>query len=335
MLLSEELTDKRKSISRKASLKEKLLFTYLVGEECPSFEFETLTDTEKVCASAFCNHESDTKLSNSPNQTEISQILSQHRRRDSDRTDHYTESLISLCAFGIHDLEAEKQNLQGYCTTHPAREGIIIQELFGEEICSVESGDVAAREQSSKLDEVALHLGASEETSIDRELLLDALQESNTLPEYYVVRTGYLRAIKLAPCGQYLRDAKRSVSKLSDVVETVRWRYRMVARSVASLPLLVAIVSLLLDPSLPFVLISKIVSLTLLAFMILTGVTKGREWFLKKIDRGGEKLGEWRLRAMGVSGHEVLDLRKKYNEDALSSEIELNSLDGYDSKSPS
>jgi hypothetical protein len=335
VIIIDELANKQKNIFRKASLKEKLLFAYLVGEECPSFEFETLTDTERVCASAFCNREADPNLSSSPDQNEISQILDQHRRRDPGRTNHYTESLIELCAFAIHDLEAEKQHLQEYCTTHPAREGIIMQELFGEEICSVESGDGSVSGQFSKLDEVALRLGTSEETSIDKELLLDALQESNTLPEYYVVRTGYLRTIKFAPCGQYLRDAKRSVSKLQDVVETVCWRYRMFARSLASLPFLVAVVSLLLDPSLPFVLISKIVSLTVSVLMILTGVAQGWEWFLNKIDREGEKLGEWRLGAMGVSGHEVFDLKRNYNEDTLSSEIELSSLDRYDSKLPS
>jgi hypothetical protein len=334
VLITDELANKRKNIFRKASLKEKLLFAYLVGEECPSFEFETLTDTEKVCASAFCDREADPNPSNSQDQTEIPQILDQHRRRDPGRKDHYTESLIELCAFAIHDLEPERQHLQEYCTTHPAREGIIIQELFGEEVCSVESGHGSASGHSSKLDEVALRLGTSEETSTDKELLLDALQESNTLPEYYVVRTGYLRTIKFAPCGQYLRDAKRLGSKLCHVVETVRWRYRMIARSFTSLPFLVAIVSLLLDPSLPFVLISKIISLTVSILMILTGVAKGWEWFLKKIDRGGEKLGEWRLEAMGVSGHEVLDLGRNYSEDTLSSEIELSSSYRYDSKPP-
>jgi hypothetical protein len=79
----------------------------------------------------------------------------------------------------------------------------------------------------------------------------------------------------------------------------------------------------------------KIVSLTVSVLMILTGVAQGWEWFLNKIDREGEKLGEWRLGAMGVSGHEVFDLKRNYNEDTLSSEIELSSLDRYDSKLPS
>mgnify|MGYP000671563163 CR=1 FL=1 len=327
MLIADELVDKRTSISRKASLKEKLLFSHLVGEDCPSFEFETLLDTDKVCALAFCDQETDRNLNTSTVSREASKIVEQHRRRDSDRPDHYTDSLVELCAFAIHDFEAERENLQEYCASHPAREGFIIQELFGREICSVELDSRSSDGKLSKLDEVAHRLGGSEEIKFSKELLVGALQETDTLLEYFVVRTGYLRTIKFAPCGQYLRDAKRSVSKLHDVVETVRWRYRMLARSIAVLPFLAAIVSLLLDPTLPFVLISKIISLTVSALMILMGVAKGWEWFLEKIDLTGEKVSEWRLGAMKIDSHEVCDLRRKYREDVLTSKDELEPLE--------
>ncbi|PEN13191.1 hypothetical protein CRI94_11150 [Longibacter salinarum] len=316
MLFIDELRKKRTQLKLRASAKEKWLASYLCDEQCPELDEREVTDTEKICAAAFCGNEDD--LSNS-----TSSIIQQHRRRDSKRTSHYSNHLIDLCAFAQLDFEAEKNNLERYCATHPPQARFIIQELFGDSVClaNQDKEDISSGVHSD-LDRLALHLVDGDLSRITQESLLGGLEQSESLLDHYIVETAYLRSISFADTGQYLNDARQSAQILQDAVSTVRRVFRALVRIVAVVPIVLLIYLRICVSSSPYSEIVDVAGLVIPAFLILLGFIKGpRELVLEKTSHAGDYVAHCALRLVGVDDTYIDDLASRYNADPLAEKV--------------
>lgn len=313
MLFIDELREKRAQLELRASAKEKWLASYLRDEQCPEVDTREITDTEKICAAAFCGNEVASSES-------TSSIIQQHRRRDSERTSHYSNHLIDLCAFAQLDFEAEKNNLERYCATHPPQARFIIQELFGDSVCP-DRGETSSG-TNSDLDTLALHLIDDDFSETTEESLLRGLEQSESLLDHYIVEAAYFRSISFADTGQYLNDVKQSAQMLEDAVSTVRGVFRVFVRIVTVLPIAALVYLRLRVSSFPYSEIVDVTGLVILALLIVLGLVKGsRELVLEKTSQFGDYLAHYTLKLIGFDDTYVEELASRYDADPLAEKV--------------
>ena len=317
MLFIDELKKKRAQLDLRASAKEKWLASYLRDEQCPELDEREFTDTEKICAAAFCEDEVASSET-------LSSIIQQHRRRDPGRTSHYSNHLIDLCAFAQLDFEAEKSNLERYCATHPPQARFIIQELFEDSVCPAKRVEKATSSGvHSDLDRLALHLVDGDYSRITQESLLRGLEQSESLLDHYIVEAAYFRSISFADTGQYLNDVKQSAQMLEDAVSTVRGAFRFLVRLVVAIVPIGSLIYLRLSvPTFPYSEIVDVAGLVIFALFIVLGFIKApRELVLEKTSDAGDYLAHYALKLMGVDDTYIEELASRYDADPLAKNV--------------
>ena len=294
MLIISELTELKRILLNKLSLKEQVFYQFLVGEPLSYPMNGALTEIEQIYYSVFCT--------DIPPGKDVTSLIEAQRRTRPIGGMHYTQNLIELSAIALANPELEKDTLKAYSESHSTRDFYILQVLFSDI-------DFNTPTIHGTIDEIASHLYKKSFPEEWKTLLLMGLKEASDLIDLYVIEQWYKQAMDNNPIIHRTNDILYARDILIQIVAKTERRVKLVIRIFSVLlaaPTSYWLVSLIIrnwDEIEPIMAIIELLgSLISTLIVIFVGFIPDRIKFLNSIR---EKIIDWVFRRKGFKRLEL------------------------------
>jgi hypothetical protein len=217
MILADEIVAIEEKLEQQASRKEIALYQKLIGKPLPYPGDDELTDIEQVCLSAFCI--------GAPNKTDL---VERFRRSKPTKGIHYTNNLVDLAAFAIHDCASEATHLKSFCSRSSARDHLILNRLFPG-VCTSQPSI------TRRLDIIATWLNDGNIPDDWKSVFMDALQNAGDLLDLYVIQQGYMHLWECHPSTEQRWDLQYLSGQLDRAISRIKLRSNRRFNAIASI----------------------------------------------------------------------------------------------------
>lgn len=181
-MLIKEIKEIERDLYTQASDKEKLFYSYLTNES-NEININLLGEIDRVCYSAFKNEKIE----------DVDRIIERNKKSKPVAGSHFSNNLISICAFSLCDEEIKKNELVQFYATHGAKEQFIIHKIFEKDFT------LNPQQVISKIDILVHNVLIQKKIENGYEQIIAALENCNDLIDLYLIKQSFLYCNEVNP----------------------------------------------------------------------------------------------------------------------------------------